>query len=140
MMNVMVKDGNLDFNSWQSILVMILSHILDLIGHPLLTYYFWIEHKKQDGKLSEVFSWPVVVSTYMYSRLWSAIHTFYNHGKAAPFYVGFDVYAMDSLDSWYPPYISESLVFISIVFWKLHNDKQEYDHKRTNLREIMNYK
>lgn len=135
MVNVMVKDGNLDFNSKQSICIMIISHVLDLLGHPLLTYYFWRKHESHGGKLSEVFSWPVVISTYMYSRLWSFVHTYYNQGNATPFYVGFDVYVIDSLDAWYPAYISESLIFISIIFWKLFLEKKDSndDSKKPDL-------
>ena len=66
MVNVMVKDGILDFESMDSLMMMGLSHILDMLGHPLLTYYFWRRHKMDGGKLSDVLSWPVIVSTYMY--------------------------------------------------------------------------
>lgn len=79
MKNLIVKHGNLDFNSWKSILVMILSHIIDGIGHPLIAYYFY------GGKLSGAFSWPVIISTCMHSRLQNIIHTFQHRRKVFPF-------------------------------------------------------
>jgi hypothetical protein len=69
----------LDFTSTHSLLMMALSHALDLLGHPLLTYYFWRKHSKGGGgTLKQVLSWPVIVSTYLFSRCWSMTHTYYN--------------------------------------------------------------
>jgi hypothetical protein len=51
--------------------------------------------------------------------VWSAVHTCYNFGAPAWFYVGFDVYDCDDLDSWYPAYVAESLFYVALVTRKL---------------------
>lgn len=123
-------NGTLDFVSTHSLLAMFVSHILDLLGHPLLTYYFWWKHRcnKRDSKTNLkqnkaddeiIFTWPVILSAYCYSRVWSLFHTYHNFGFFSYFYVGFDVYVIDDLDSWYPAYMMETLVYTSVVIWKL---------------------
>mmetsp|Transcript_27336 Transcript_27336/g.60225 ORF Transcript_27336/g.60225 Transcript_27336/m.60225 type:complete len:277 (-) Transcript_27336:2774-3604(-) len=122
-------NGTLDFLSTYSLLAMFVSHILDFLGHPLLTYYFWWKYNskndsetnpKQNIENNEtIFTWPVIVTAYCSSRIWSLFHTYYNFGFFAWFYVGFDVYVMDDLDSWYPPYAMETLLYSSLVIWKV---------------------
>jgi hypothetical protein len=117
----------LDFTSTNSLLIMALSHVLDLLAHPMLTYYFWRKHTSNGnvngnaagGTLKQVLSWPVIVSTYLFSRCWSMTHTYYNFQTLEWFYVGYDVYVVNDLDSWYPAYIAETNVFLSVVLWKL---------------------
>ena len=58
------------------------------------------------------------ISFHVYGA-WSVIHTYYNFGTPLPFYVGHDVYTVDSLDSWYPAYIAEAVVYLSVVVWKI---------------------
>jgi hypothetical protein len=111
----------LDFESKEALIALTVAHILDLLAHPLLTYYFWRKYAKRGGSFKEVFTWPVILMAYLYSRLWSLTHTKYNTGKFGLWCFGFDIYVMDSLDSWYPAYITESCVYASLVTWKLYD-------------------
>ena len=149
MMLVEDDNQNLDFVSTTSLLVMGLSHILDLLAHPLLTYYFWYRHMKRHQNenkekiglykkaIRQILTVDVIVAAYMYSRVWSLTHTKYNTGRFGLWYMGFDVYVMDTLDSWYPAYIVEGIVYSSVALWKVYdviiinnnddNTKQEED-------------
>jgi hypothetical protein len=144
-----IRDATLDFQSTRSLLTMLLANVLDTLMHPLQTYYFWWLYQKQqqnhntnggggDGKLkpssscSDILTWPVIVSSYMYSRLWSVTHTYYNFGTPGPFYVGHDVYVLDSLDAWYPAYIAESTVYATVVLWKLFVERKKEDENNSN--------
>lgn len=132
-------DASLDFESAGSLAAMAICHFLDFLGHPLLAYYYWSRCQNQkneddsnqqstsnqttidknsddDGIIS---TWPVILSAYSFSRMWSFFHTYHNFGSIAWFYVGFDVYVMDDLDSWYPAYIIETLFYGALVVWKL---------------------
>jgi hypothetical protein len=126
--------GILDFESATSLSMMALSHVLDLLGHPLLTYYLWRCHNRRVGVRSSVhaatavsmsdvaahgLTWPVVLAAYAASRMWSLTHTYYNFGYFGLFYIGHDVYLMDDLDSWCPAYIAEGVIFGSVILWKL---------------------
>eukprot|EP00429_Kryptoperidinium_foliaceum_P036411 CAMPEP_0176166298 /NCGR_PEP_ID=MMETSP0120_2-20121206/85050_1 /TAXON_ID=160619 /ORGANISM="Kryptoperidinium foliaceum, Strain CCMP 1326" /LENGTH=177 /DNA_ID=CAMNT_0017503833 /DNA_START=98 /DNA_END=628 /DNA_ORIENTATION=- len=100
--------------------LMTLSHILDFLGHPMLTYYFWRRHKTNGGTAADIFmSWPVIVTSYLYSRWWSLLHLVYNTGTYGYFYVGYDIYIMEHLDCWKPAYIAESVFYAIIVLYKL---------------------
>ena len=108
--------GELNYESMTSLWTMLLAIVIDFCFHPFQTYCFWRRH---DGKLAGLLSWNVIISSYLFSRLWSVIHTYYNFGTPLPFYVGHDVYTVDSLDSWYPAYIAEAVVYLSVVVWKI---------------------
>ena len=112
----------LDYESWTSINTMFLSHVLDTLGHPLLTFHFWRQHQKADGgTLASLLSWDVILSTWIFSRCWSFTHTYYNFQTPRPYYFGYDVYVIDegTLDLWFPAYVAESLFYTSITVWKL---------------------
>jgi hypothetical protein len=109
-------------DSWQSFAVMGASHLLDTLGHPLLTLYFYRLHCHAGGSLRDLLSWNIVVSTYMLSRLWSLTHTLYNYGTTGwggIFYVGHDIYIMEDLNSWMAAYVAEGLFYIAIVLYKI---------------------
>ena len=53
--------------STTSMMVMLLSNVLDLLGHPILTYWFWCRHRKQGGTLRDLMEWPVIGTMYLYS-------------------------------------------------------------------------
>ena len=109
----------LDFESRGALFALAVAHLLDILAHPLLTYFFWKRHSARGQTLGDAFTWPVILAAYAYSRLWSLTHTKYNTGEFGLWYFGFDVYVMDSLDSWYPAYITETFIYASIVLWKL---------------------
>lgn len=109
--------GAPDFESTNSLVAMLICHVLDFIGHPLLAYYFWKKSRKESN--TALLAWPVLIVTYCFSRTWSIVHNYHNYGKFGLFYFGFDVYVIDDLDAWYPAYIMESMFFASLVLWKL---------------------
>jgi hypothetical protein len=123
-------------------------HIFDLLGHPLLTYYFWRRYNNNKNNnssnnsiattpppdnrdnnnsksihiIDEICTWPVLISAYIFSRVWSIVHTYHNFGYFGLFYVGFDVYIIDSLDMWYPAYTTETILYSSLILRKLTNN------------------
>jgi hypothetical protein len=123
-------------------------HVFDLLGHPLLTYYFWRRYNNINNNnnisnttiptppngdndnnknnesihiVDEICTWPVLIAAYLFSRTWSIVHTYHNFGYFGLFYVGFDVYIIDSLDMWYPAYIAETILYSSLVLRKSLN-------------------
>mmetsp|Transcript_11070 Transcript_11070/g.23448 ORF Transcript_11070/g.23448 Transcript_11070/m.23448 type:complete len:292 (+) Transcript_11070:144-1019(+) len=134
------ENGTLDFESASSLAAMAVSHVLDFLGHPLLTYYYWIQYRRETTKRNndgdeddskqasskengddDILAWPVIFSAYGYSRIWSIVHNYHNYGSFGLFYFGFDVYVLDALDAWYPAYIAETLFYASLVLWKLRS-------------------
>ena len=119
----------------------IIIHIFDLLGHPLLTYYFWLRYNNNNNSIAttpppdnrdknndksihiidEICTWPVLISAYIFSRVWSIVHTYHNFGYFGLFYVGFDVYIIDSLDMWYPAYTTETFLYSSLILRKFIN-------------------
>lgn len=121
--NIMVQDGVVNYETWESIGTMVLSHVLDTLAHPLLAYYFWRKHTEKGGTVKSLLSWDVVVSTWIFSRMWSWSHSYHNHGKVHMYYFGYDVYNITegTLDLWYPAYVTESILYFGITCWKLSN-------------------
>jgi hypothetical protein len=110
----------IQYESTTALLMMALSHVLDLLGHPLLTYYFWRRHKQKGGTAADIFtSWPAIISSYIYSRLWSMTHLLHNFGRPGMFYIGSDIYFMQHMDCWIPAYAAESLFYALVVAYKL---------------------
>jgi hypothetical protein len=46
------------------------SHVLDMLGHPVLALYYW---KINGWDMGRIFTWPVLVSAYLLSRTWSLV-------------------------------------------------------------------
>lgn len=114
------QTGEIQYHSTKALQMMALSHTLDILLHPLLTYYFWRRHKQRGGTAADIFlSWPVIVSSYLYSRLWSMTQNMYNTGKPGFFYIGHDIYIMEHLDCWIPAYAAESLFYACLVLYKV---------------------
>lgn len=109
--------GAPDFESTNSLVAMLICHVLDFIGHPLLAYHFWRKSRTESN--NALLEWPVMIASYCFSRTWSIVHNYHNYGKFGLFYFGFDVYIIDDLNVWYPAYIIESLFFASLVLYKL---------------------
>ena len=151
---------------------MIISHALDIIGHPVLVYYFWRRYvnytttaaatnesttsssttnfdRRRKQHVRNLFTRPYIVSTFLWSRIWSMIHVYYNFyykdsgtGEALTtcfategqggaglvqlqsilrhiYYVGHDIYRLEHLDLWYAAYIGEFLLYLLIIGWKV---------------------
>ena len=50
----------------------LLSHILDTLGHPVLALYYW---KVNNWDICRICTWPVLVSAYLLSRTWSLVRS-----------------------------------------------------------------
>lgn len=118
----MVDTSGHVFYTRQSIVIMILSHVLDTILHPGIVYFLLRSHKASGKSLNQVLSWKVLLSTFAVSRLWSIVHTQYHHGAIGGWYFGYDVYHIHDLDSWMPAYIAEG-VFLSCLSLYMLNQK-----------------
>jgi hypothetical protein len=126
MTQYMMNDNQEMVYDTKSMLVMLLAHALDTLGHPILAYYYWRRNWKQAGVdwKQNLLTWPVICSSYLLSRIWSLVHTIYNHGKPGLFYFGYDIYDLLDRDAWLPgfwlpAYITEGLVYLLIVAYKL---------------------
>ena len=99
----------------------ILAHVLDLLGHPILTYYYWSRCWKLGHSLETITTWSICVSAYLFSRLWSLTHCRHNFGIFEFFYFGYDVYALppDSVHLFIPSYLAEFSFFLALALYKL---------------------
>jgi len=125
------KGGNLLYTP-MGIVMMIASHVLDAIGHPLLAYYFIRKHLQNGGTWNTLLTWPMIGSTYLLSRVWSFVHIYYNFGTFGLFYVGYDVYHLSDLDSWIPAYVAEGVLYALIVGWKLTSERSSVNSGNLN--------
>mmetsp|Transcript_62426 Transcript_62426/g.184694 ORF Transcript_62426/g.184694 Transcript_62426/m.184694 type:complete len:257 (-) Transcript_62426:111-881(-) len=125
MKNSIFSDGGDLVFSAESLFYIFVSHAADTIGHPGLTYLFWHYHKWGGGTVRDLLSWRVVISHYLFSRLWSIVHTYYNSGTMGLFYFGFDVYNIHDLDGWYPAYIVEGIIHAGVIIWKLGWEREK---------------
>ena len=111
--------GKLIYDSKSSLAIMLCSHALDILGHPALTYYFWSRHRRHGGTFRDLCTWPAIIFSYLFSRCWSMTMVYFNSGKIGLFYIGYDVYIMDSLDPWYAAYAAETGFYMLIITWKI---------------------
>lgn len=137
MTQYMMKDDQDEvmYDNATALAVMVVAHVLDTLGHPILAYYFWQKSSpsstgKDNTSLSTSiwnrFSWTVLLSSYLLSRFWSALHTWYNHqdGKFALFYFGYDVYTVLDKEAdltwiWLPAYLMEAAVYAVFCLGKM---------------------
>lgn len=111
------ENGTVIWDTPESLVCRLVSHTADIVAHPVLAYWLWRWHVRASG--SGVLDWSVIVLAYACSRLWSIVHTTYNMGEPGLFYMGHEVYNVDSLDVWIAPYIAEGVIYALAVFWKL---------------------
>ena len=134
--HMLTADGQVLYNS-TSVGVMCLAHLFDTLGHPLLAYYFWRKsapNNNSDSTPSTTsiwtrFSWSALLLSYLLSRIWSLLHTWYNQGNPALFYFGYDVYTILDRECWmewlwWPAYITEAVVYAIFVVGKLVTEIQ----------------
>lgn len=97
----------------------LLSHVLDILGHPVIVYLFWRIHKSYGGNWQDLLSWPVIIMAWHTSRLWSFVHSFHNKGTWDIWYFGHDVYVLNDTNVYLTAYVAEGLCFGGVVGWKL---------------------
>lgn len=116
--------------------IIALVHVLDFVAHPYLTYVAWKMHSSRGGSMRNLVTWDVLVSAYALRMLYSMSHQYYNDGAVTGLlYYGFDVYHLDTLDTWTAAYTGESLWFAGLIVWKGYLIwMEERNNLRVNIR------
>ena len=113
------SDGKILYTT-EVIPLKLLSNLLDILLHPGIVYLLYKAHCKSSATPNkDLFSWPVIISTFTMSRFWSVFHTYYNSGNFSLFYIGTDIYILDEMDSWFAAYFAEISFFVALVGYKL---------------------
>lgn len=124
-MPAVLKDAMYDpttdrvFYTSDSMTSMAVSHVLDTVLHPGIVYLLYQAHRSSGGTLDDVLSWKTMAATFVVSRVWSLVHTYYHHGAMKGWYFGYEVYHIHDLDSWMPAYVAEAVFLLSLVVYKL---------------------
>lgn len=113
------------------------SHVLDILGHPCLTLAFMYSClRTRKLRWKDVLTLPVIISAFGLARIWSLFHNYYNKGTVGIYYAGYDVYNIDSLDSWFYAYVSEGLFYFSVLSWRLGNSISHFITNRQKQKSI----
>ena len=151
--NYTILDGHM------ALLMKVLSHALDTLGHPGLAYLFWkLELKSQSttttaspnngrnsnkisiaSPLRDVLTMPVIVASWHLSRTWSLVHSYYNTGTPKFWYYGHDVYLLDNLDSYLIAYIAEGVCFGMAILCRMYWDRVDQQSLSTKSMEPSYY-
>jgi hypothetical protein len=126
--------GNV-FYTYNSLLYMGISHMLDTLLHPGIAYLLYKAHRKAGGTLDDVLSWKILGATQAMSRIWSIVHTKHNTGRIGAWYFGYDIYDLHDLDCWMPAYVAEIVMFTIMIGFKLlknRNIKKQEVKGKTN--------
>lgn len=115
--------GYVILNTYSSWAMKAFSHVLDTIGHPGLAYLFYKLHLKAGGRIGDVLTWPVIVSAWHISRIWSMVHSYYNTGVPAWWYYGHDVYVLNNLNAYLIAYVAEGVCFGVAILCRLYWDQ-----------------
>ena len=124
-------------NTFTSILMKGLSHIMDIIAHPGLAYLFYRLHRRCGGTLRDILTWPVIVVAWHVSRTWSMVHSYHNDGKLAFWYYGYDVYKLTNLDSYLVSYIAEGVCFSVAILCRIYWDYFEQSSPMLSKKNVV---
>ena len=119
MKSMMVDKSSQVFYTYNSLIYMGISHVLDTFLHPGIAYILYKAHCKDGGTMEDLLSWEILASTFAMSRLWSFVHNYYHHGKIGAWYFGHDIYSLNDLDCWMVAYVAEGLAYFLMVMYKL---------------------
>lgn len=97
-----------------------LTHLIDFLAHPVLTYVMWKIHKSRGGTLRSILLWDILSIGYVYTRFYSCVHWYFNDGVLGLWYIGYDVYNIDNTESYVAAYIGESLFFLALACYKFY--------------------
>jgi hypothetical protein len=132
--------GYVILNTFTSILMKGLSHVLDIIAHPGLVYLFYRLHRRCGGTLRDILAWPVIVVGWLMSRMWSMVHSYHNNGMLAFWYYGYDVYKVTNLDSYLVSYIAEGVCFSIAILCRLYWDYSELSPPLSSNKNVIDHK
>ncbi len=137
MKTAMVGESGDVFYTYNSLGYMAISHILDTFLHPGIAYLLYKGHIRAGGTVEEIFTWKILFSTYLLSRLWSLVHTIYHEEKIGAWYFGYDVYHLNDLDGWMVAYSAEAAAYLFVILYKIfftRGDRTQY-HTNEESRE-----
>jgi hypothetical protein len=129
--------GYVILNTFTSILIKGLSHMVDIVAHPGLVFLFYGIHKRSGGTLSDLFAWPVIVVAWHVSRTWSIVHSYHNDGILAFWYFGYDVYKLTNLDSYLVSYIAEGACFSVAILCRIYWDYFEQSSPMLSKKNVV---
>mmetsp|Transcript_3393 Transcript_3393/g.5584 ORF Transcript_3393/g.5584 Transcript_3393/m.5584 type:complete len:256 (+) Transcript_3393:114-881(+) len=109
----------------------VLSLLIDFLLHPALCYYFWHLCWKSKLNFDQITSWPVLCSTFILSRCWSAAQVWARYGKFGLYYYGHHVYYLPpNADQLYTiGYIAEAVTYTVIIGYKVYKMHQRRSNK-----------
>ena len=129
-----LASGGIITNNATALAAIGVSHIVDLVAHPYLTYVAWKLHTSRGGSLRNLVTWDVLASAYALRVLYATSHQYYNWGYvASPFYYGFEVYHIDNLDAYTAAYIGEGVWFAGLIVWKAYLGWMRRNNLRLNI-------
>jgi len=111
-------DGQV-FYTKRSVIWMGISHAFDTLLHPGIVYMLLKSYLGAGRYLKDVISWTMIFATFCVSRSWSMLHTYHNTGKTRGWYFGYEVYHIHDLDSWMPAYVTEGIILLVLVVYKI---------------------
>jgi len=115
------NDTSSVLNTTPSNYMKIAAHAMDTCGHPGLTILFLWICLRNGGRWKDIFKLPVLVAVFCLSRFWSVVHNDHNFGRFGIYYVGYDVYNLDTLDVWYNAYVAEGVFFAVAFVWGVYD-------------------
>ncbi|CAB9512721.1 expressed unknown protein [Seminavis robusta] len=121
LVNGSMASGGIITNNPTAIANITLSHIIDILAHPLLTFLVYKIHRSKGGTIRSLMQWDILVSTYALSRLYSCTHLYHNQGKVGLFYYGYEVYNIDNVNAYTPAYIAEAGFYVALICYKLYH-------------------
>jgi hypothetical protein len=77
--------------------------------------------------LQDVITWPVIITAWHMSRLWSIVHTYINNNNdningSFLWYYGYHVYKINNLNSYLASYVAEGVCFVIVILYRMYID------------------
>ena len=86
--------------------------------------------------LQDVITWPVIITAWHMSRLWSIVHTYINNNNndgsnygsssVALWYYGYHVYKLNDLNSYLASYVAEGTCFVIVILYRMYVDNKNH--------------
>lgn len=115
LVNGKLASGGIITDNLAALSSLALTHLIDLLAHPIMTYIIWKMHKSRGGTFRSLCSMDILVANYIWCRVYSCTHWYYNDGVLGFFYNGWDVYNIDNAESYTIAYIGEGLFYLFMV-------------------------
>jgi len=149
--NGKLASGGIITHNAPAVATIVMSHLFDLMAHPLMLLVVWKMHataskqrkrdgddnneKKKNGLFQNFVTWNVLLASYAFSRIYSMTHQYINTGSITGlFYYGYDVYHIDTLDSYTAAYVGEAILFLGLAGYKLYQQTLTSNRLRLKIR------